>query len=460
MKSSTLGAATLRHFTLDASGASSSQVGSAGQQRQSGAVTGCLSLRVMVRGVKERLMTAGTSVVVDALDAAGESGDDRDLGGHQTSAADLPSANGVEIYWVFFAKQLSSACQSRKSVEPAIDGQALLCPVFCSNFGSWLVLRGVRVFIGPRPCLVCGRGEEHVRLSEQEILREEIKSLQALKSRLQDKIQDLEEELKRVHEEAEKANKAAKSDDEVSWPSVCTARNGPINLSLISMSASLVVVSPCVCVHVVYETGYPTTITHNPLRRDGLFMLVEEHFYLGDAEIAFPLCVSQPSRYCSAGVYPSQSTWIGSLGVRLLFLLYVPSYSEQGFLRMHRIRTATGKIASRWILSHMPDAQQIDVMLWSPNRSREDVPMAQRKRFTRVEMARVLMERNQYKERFMELQEAVRWTEMIRATRNDPTAIDKKKLGIWTFDIKIRLTCDALRVWENTSSISTGFVGC
>ena len=40
----------------------------------------------------------------------------------------------------------------------------------------------------------------------------------------------------------------------------------------------------------------------------------------------------------------------------------------------------------------------------------EDVPMAQRKRFTRVEMARVLMERNQYKERLMELQEAVRWT--------------------------------------------------
>ena len=43
-----------------------------------------------------------------------------------------------------------------------------------------------------------------------------------------------------------------------------------------------------------------------------------------------------------------------------------------------------------------------------------DVTTAQRKRFTRVEMARVLMERNQYKERLMELQEAVRWTEMIR----------------------------------------------
>lgn len=41
--------------------------------------------------------------------------------------------------------------------------------------------------------------------------------------------------------------------------------------------------------------------------------------------------------------------------------------------------------------------------------------MTQRRRFTRVEMARVLMERNQYKERLMELQEAVRWTEMIRS---------------------------------------------
>ncbi len=49
----------------------------------------------------------------------------------------------------------------------------------------------------------------------------------------------------------------------------------------------------------------------------------------------------------------------------------------------------------------------------------EDVPLAQRKRFTRVEMARVLMERNQYKEKFMELQEAVRWTEMIRANKTD-----------------------------------------
>uniref|UniRef100_A0AAY4EV24 C-Jun-amino-terminal kinase-interacting protein 4 n=1 Tax=Denticeps clupeoides TaxID=299321 RepID=A0AAY4EV24_9TELE len=60
-----------------------------------------------------------------------------------------------------------------------------------------------------------------------------------------------------------------------------------------------------------------------------------------------------------------------------------------------------------------------------------DVPTAQRKRFTRVEMARVLMERNQYKERLMELQEAVRWTEMIRASRENPTLNEKKKSSIW-----------------------------
>ncbi|KAM4598180.1 sperm associated antigen 9a [Polymixia lowei] len=62
-----------------------------------------------------------------------------------------------------------------------------------------------------------------------------------------------------------------------------------------------------------------------------------------------------------------------------------------------------------------------------------DVPTAQRKRFTRVEMARVLMERNQYKERLMELQEAVRWTEMIRASREHPALVEKKKSSIWQF---------------------------
>ena len=61
----------------------------------------------------------------------------------------------------------------------------------------------------------------------------------------------------------------------------------------------------------------------------------------------------------------------------------------------------------------------------------EEVPLAQRKRFTRAEMARVLMERNQYKERFMELQEAVRWTEMIRASKADPASISGGKQTFW-----------------------------
>ncbi|KAF6033364.1 SPAG9 [Bugula neritina] len=71
-------------------------------------------------------------------------------------------------------------------------------------------------------------------------------------------------------------------------------------------------------------------------------------------------------------------------------------------------------------------------------------------------MARVLMERNQYKvsvlgtlatclywyhsvnkitiniERLMELQEAVRWTEMIRASKENPENTQKKKTGLWS----------------------------
>ncbi|XP_066497788.1 sperm associated antigen 9a isoform X2 [Hoplias malabaricus] len=69
----------------------------------------------------------------------------------------------------------------------------------------------------------------------------------------------------------------------------------------------------------------------------------------------------------------------------------------------------------------------------SKDEDENDVPMAQRRRFTRMEMARVLMERNQYKERLMELQEAVRWTEMIRASRENPALTEKKTSSIWQF---------------------------
>ncbi|KAI4492191.1 hypothetical protein M0802_009997 [Mischocyttarus mexicanus] len=73
----------------------------------------------------------------------------------------------------------------------------------------------------------------------------------------------------------------------------------------------------------------------------------------------------------------------------------------------------------------------------------EDVPLAQRKRFTRVEMARVLMERNQYKERFMELQEAVRWTEIIRANKMDPSNTSGGKGSqFWKFFSSLFTTTD------------------
>ena len=43
--------------------------------------------------------------------------------------------------------------------------------------------------------------------------------------------------------------------------------------------------------------------------------------------------------------------------------------------------------------------------------------MADRKRFTRVEMQRVLLERNQYKQRLFELEEAVHWQDALRASK-------------------------------------------
>ncbi|XP_061445620.1 C-Jun-amino-terminal kinase-interacting protein 3-like isoform X2 [Rhineura floridana] len=56
--------------------------------------------------------------------------------------------------------------------------------------------------------------------------------------------------------------------------------------------------------------------------------------------------------------------------------------------------------------------------------------LSQPQRFTRAEMARVVMERNLYKERLMELQEAVRRTELLRASREEQ-AVQMKKSSFW-----------------------------
>ncbi|XP_042196927.1 C-Jun-amino-terminal kinase-interacting protein 3 isoform X2 [Callorhinchus milii] len=119
-------------------------------------------------------------------------------------------------------------------------------------------------------------------------------------------------------------------------------------------------------------------------------------------------------------------------------------WSEQEVLRgeLETVRQAKAKAESR--LKELEDElkrvkSEAIVALNSKEGKEEledvsdDVQVAQRRRFTRVEMARVLMERNQYKERLMELQEAVRWTEMIRASRENPTSQGKKKSSIWQF---------------------------
>ncbi|CAG0887550.1 unnamed protein product [Cyprideis torosa] len=61
----------------------------------------------------------------------------------------------------------------------------------------------------------------------------------------------------------------------------------------------------------------------------------------------------------------------------------------------------------------------------------DTTPMADRKRFTRVEMARVLSERNDLKQKLFDLQEAVKWAESIRAQRMAQEQTSPKKQGIW-----------------------------
>ena len=52
--------------------------------------------------------------------------------------------------------------------------------------------------------------------SEQEILRDEIRSLQSMRNRLRLRVDELEGEVKSLREEVENVRKAAKSEEEVS----------------------------------------------------------------------------------------------------------------------------------------------------------------------------------------------------------------------------------------------------
>lgn len=64
---------------------------------------------------------------------------------------------------------------------------------------------------------------------------------------------------------------------------------------------------------------------------------------------------------------------------------------------------------------------------YNSQNNEEGVPYSERKRFGRADMAKVLMERNNYKERFMELQDAVRYTELVRANRMEK----ETRSGLW-----------------------------
>ncbi|CAJ0957573.1 unnamed protein product [Ranitomeya imitator] len=98
--------------------------------------------------------------------------------------------------------------------------------------------------------------------------------------------------------------------------------------------------------------------------------------------------------------------------------------------RVKELEDELKRVRSEAIVAMQEPKEEVDE---SSSPLQDNIPIAQRRRFTRVEMARVLMERNQYKERLMELQEAVRWTEMIRASREHPSVQEKKKSTIWQF---------------------------
>ncbi|XP_053551222.1 C-Jun-amino-terminal kinase-interacting protein 3 [Bombina bombina] len=98
--------------------------------------------------------------------------------------------------------------------------------------------------------------------------------------------------------------------------------------------------------------------------------------------------------------------------------------------RLKELEEELKRVKSEAIVALQEPKEEVDE---SSSPLQDNIPIAQRRRFTRVEMARVLMERNQYKERLMELQEAVRWTEMIRASREHPSVQEKKKSTIWQF---------------------------
>jgi len=94
--------------------------------------------------------------------------------------------------------------------------------------------------------------------------------------------------------------------------------------------------------------------------------------------------------------------------------------NEQEILReeVESLRTVKQRLQLK-ISEVEEELRQTRDELEKKKKEEEDVPMADRKRFTRLEMQRVLLERNQYKQRLFDLEEAVHRQNALRAAKQE-----------------------------------------
>uniref|UniRef100_A0AAF5DB23 RH1 domain-containing protein n=1 Tax=Strongyloides stercoralis TaxID=6248 RepID=A0AAF5DB23_STRER len=111
--------------------------------------------------------------------------------------------------------------------------------------------------------------------------------------------------------------------------------------------------------------------------------------------------------------------------------------SEQGILR-EEIQSLE---MSRYKLTEKNKELELEVKelkekLNNNEDEQENVPMGQRKRFTRAEMARVILEKNGYKEKYMELQDSMKFLEAQRNKKlsaAQAAASANNKRSLWDF---------------------------
>ncbi|CAF4056856.1 unnamed protein product [Rotaria magnacalcarata] len=82
------------------------------------------------------------------------------------------------------------------------------------------------------------------------------------------------------------------------------------------------------------------------------------------------------------------------------------------------LQTVRSRLQSR-VNDVEEELRKIREELEKKKEAEENVPTEDRKRFTRVEMQRVLLERNQYKQRLFELEEAIHRHDALRASRRE-----------------------------------------